>query len=54
MEFGIGLLAGGAVTALGFAKGGLVVKAAHQWLARAEASAKQKMEARAASLKSKL
>ena len=54
MEFGIGFLTGGALTALGFTRGGALTKLAHRWLARAEASAKEKIEKRVASLKSKL
>ncbi len=54
MEFGIGLVAGGVLTGFAVAKGGAAVKLVHRWLAGAEASVKQKMDAKAASLKSKL
>ena len=54
MEFGIGLVAGGVLGGTVVAKSGAILSLAHQWLAKAESAAKQKIAARAAALKSKL
>ncbi len=54
MEFGIGFVAGGLLTGFAAAKSGFLLKAGHAWLAKAEASAKRKADATAASFKSKL
>jgi hypothetical protein len=54
MEFGIGFVSGGVLAGLAVAKGGTVVKAAHLWLSKTEASIHRKVDAKVAALKSKL
>ena len=53
MEFGIGFVTGGLLTGLVAAKSGVILKIAHNWLAKAESSVKLKLEARAEALKVK-
>jgi hypothetical protein len=54
MESGIGFVAGRVLTGFALVKLGTAVRVTHQWFPGAEASVKQKMDAKAASLKSKL
>ncbi len=54
MEFGIGLVTGGVLGGLAFAKSGAVVNALHSWLASEEGSLKAKIAARLQAFKSKV
>jgi hypothetical protein len=54
MEFGIGFLTGGLITGFAAANSGFLLKTGHAWLNKAEAAAKRKVAAKAASLKLKL
>jgi hypothetical protein len=54
MEFGIGFLTGGLVAGFAAANAGFLLRTSHAWLSKAEAAAKRKVAAKAASLKLKL
>jgi hypothetical protein len=54
MDFAIGFVSGGLLIGLAAAKSGTILKAAHEWLGKAEMTAKQEIAAKAASLKSKI